>query len=259
MSEHVQSLQRGLSVIRAFDAQRPELTLSDVARVTGLTRATARRLLLTLAELGYVHTDGRMFALTPRVLELGYSYLSSLTMPDVAQPHLERLVADVHESSSLSVLDGHDIAYVARVAASRIMTVAITIGTRFPAYCTSMGRVLLAALPPPDLDGYLSTADLVARTAKTITGRDALRAELERVRTWGWAIADEELEEGLRSVAVPIRDRGGAVVAAVNVSLQARRSTVEQARRVILPKLRGTAAAIEDDLHKVPARATAIR
>jgi IclR family pca regulon transcriptional regulator len=144
---YVQSLQRGLAVIRAFDAGHPELTLSEVARLCGLTRAAARRFLLTLADLGYVRTDGRLFSLTPRVLELGYAFLSSLTLPEVAEPHLERLVAEVRESSSLSVLDGDDIVYVARVPTSRIMTVAINVGTRFPAYATSMGRVLLAALP----------------------------------------------------------------------------------------------------------------
>ena len=140
----VQSLERGLAVIRAFDEHNVELTLSDVARSTGLTRAAARRFLLTLADLGYVRTDGRWFSLSPRVLELGYAYLSSLSLPEVAEPHMERLVAEVHESSSVSVLDGEDIVYVARVPTSRIMTVSINVGTRFPAYATSMGRVLLA-------------------------------------------------------------------------------------------------------------------
>ncbi|GAB3905981.1 hypothetical protein GCM10027612_76470 [Microbispora bryophytorum subsp. camponoti] len=145
--EHVQSLARGLAVIRAFDAASPELTLSEVARKTGLTRAAARRFLLTLAGLGYVRTDGRLFSLSPRVLELGYAYLSSLSLPEVALPHLERLAAEVHESASVSVLDDTDIVYVARVPTARIMRVTIAIGTRFPAYCTSMGRVLLAGLP----------------------------------------------------------------------------------------------------------------
>src|ERR687895_1378644 len=154
----VQSLARGLAVIRAFDAASPELTLSDVARKTGLTRAAARRFLLTFADLGYVRTDGRLFALSPRVLELGYAYLSSLTLPEVAEPHLERLVAEVHESSSVSVLDGDDIVYVARVPTARIMRVSISIGTRFPAYATSMGRVLLAALPEDRLDAHPAPA-----------------------------------------------------------------------------------------------------
>ena len=176
----VQSLERGLAVIRAFDAQHPELTLSEVARHCDLTRAAARRFLLTLADLGYVRTDGRLFRLTPRVLELGYAYLSSLSLPEVAAPHLERLVAEVHESSSMSVLDGDDVVYVARVPTARIMTVAINVGTRFPAYATSMGRVLLAALPDEQaLDAYLTGCTLERLTPRTVTSPDALRAELD--------------------------------------------------------------------------------
>ena len=173
--EHfVQSLERGLAVIRAFGPEDPELTLSDVARRTGLTRAAARRFLLTLADLGYVRSDGRLFALTPRVLELGYAYLSSLSLPEVAEPHLERLAAEVRESSSVSVLDGDEIVYVGRVPTSRIMRVAINVGTRFPAYATSMGRVLLAALEPEALDAYLARAEIRPLTARAIA--DARRA-----------------------------------------------------------------------------------
>ncbi|GIH49702.1 transcriptional regulator, IclR family [Microbispora rosea] len=247
--EHVQSLARGLAVIRAFDAASPELTLSEVARKTGLTRAAARRFLLTLADLGYVRTDGRLFALSPRVLELGYAYLSSLSLPEVALPHLERLAAEVHESASVSVLDDTDIVYVARVPTARIMRVTIAIGTRFPAYCTSMGRVLLAGLPPEDLDAYLARAALERFTPHTTTSPDALRAALDRVRAQGWAMVDQELEEGLRSIAAPIRDRGGRVMAAVNISSHASRTTVESARRDLLPPLLATAAGIEADLH----------
>ncbi|MEU6426234.1 IclR family transcriptional regulator [Microbispora sp. NPDC046973] len=246
--EHVQSLARGLAVIRAFDAASPELTLSEVARKTGLTRAAARRFLLTLAGLGYVRTDGRLFSLSPRVLELGYAYLSSLSLPEVALPHLERLVAEVHESASVSVLDDTDIVYVARVPTARIMRVTIAIGTRFPAYCTSMGRVLLAGLPPEDLDAYLARADLDRLTPHTTTSPVALRTALDRVRDQGWAMVDQELEEGLRSIAAPIRDRGGRVVAAVNISSHASRTTLESARRDLLPPLLATAAGIEADL-----------
>ncbi|GIH60309.1 MULTISPECIES: IclR family transcriptional regulator [Microbispora] len=246
--EHVQSLARGLAVIRAFDAASPELTLSEVARKTGLTRAAARRFLLTLAGLGYVRTDGRLFSLSPRVLELGYAYLSSLSLPEVALPHLERLVSEVHESASVSVLDDTDIVYVARVPTARIMRVTIAIGTRFPAYCTSMGRVLLAGLPPEELDAYLARADLERLTPHTTTSPVALRAALDRVRTQGWAMVDQELEEGLRSIAAPIRDRGGRVVAAVNISSHASRTTLESARRDLLPPLLATAARIEADL-----------
>ena len=173
MSYFVQSLQRGLEVIRAFDADARELTLSDVARRTGLSRAAARRFLLTLVDLGYVRTDARYFSLSPRVLELGYAYLSSLSLPEVAEPHLEALVAEVRESSSLSVLDGPDIVYVARVPVSRIMTVAINVGTRFPAHATSMGRVLLAGLAEPELDAYLEQAELQRLSPRTVTSTSA--------------------------------------------------------------------------------------
>jgi IclR family transcriptional regulator, pca regulon regulatory protein len=247
--EHfVQSLERGLSVIRAFGADDPELTLSDVARRTGLTRAAARRFLLTLTDLGYVRTDGKQFALTPHVLELGYAYLSSLTLPEVAAPHLERLAAELRESSSVSVLDGDDIVYVGRVPTSRIMRVSINVGTRFPAYATSMGRVLLAALEPDQLDAYLARAELRPLTGKTISTATRLRAELQTIRTQGWALVDQELEEGLRSVAAPIRDKEGRVVAAVNVSAHASRASRERVRRDLLPPLLATAERIEADL-----------
>jgi len=244
----VQSLERGLAVIRAFDTEHPELTLSDVARETGLTRAAARRFLLTLADLGYVRSDGRLFALTARVLELGYAYLSALSLPEVAEPHLEALVAEVRESSSLSVLDGDDIVYVARVPTSRIMRVAINVGTRFPAYATSMGRVQLAGLSDDDLTAYLKRVKLKPLTAHTLATEAELRGELARIRAQGWALVDQELEEGLRSVAVPIRDRDGAVVAAVNVSAHASRATKDIVRKTLLPPLLKTASRIESDL-----------
>jgi IclR family pca regulon transcriptional regulator len=250
---YVQSLERGLAVIRAFDAHHRELTLSDVARACGLTRAAARRFLLTLTDLGYVRTDGRLFSLAPRVLELGYSFLSSLTLPEVAEPHLERLVAQVRESSSMSVLDGDDIVYVARVPTSRIMRVAINVGTRFPAYATSMGRVLLAALPEPELDAYLTRAALEPLTDHTICSPNALRAELDRVRVQGHAIVDQELEDGLRAIAAPVRDRTGAAAGAVNVSVHAARATVQDIRERLLPPLLAATAAIEADL-RVAAR-----
>lgn len=246
--DFVQSLERGLAVIRAFDRGRPELTLSEVAVATGVTRAAARRFLLTLTDLGYVRSDGRLFSLSPRVLELGYAYLSSLTLPEVAEPHLEALSAEVGESSSVSVLDGGDIVYVARVPVSRIMTVAISVGTRFPAYATSMGRVLLAGLPPPELDAYLSGRAFAKLTGRTVTSAKSLRAELQRVRTQGWAVVDQELEEGLRAVAAPIRDRAGRTVAAVNVSTHAGRTSLESLRRDIVPPLLAAAARVSADL-----------
>jgi IclR family pca regulon transcriptional regulator len=245
--DFVQSLERGLAVIRAFDGDHPELTLSEVAAATGVTRAAARRFLLTLAELGYVRSEGRYFSLTARVLELGYAYLSSLSLPEVAEPHLETLVADVNESSSVSVMDGADVVYVARVPTSRIMTVVISVGTRFPAYATSMGRVLLAGLPEAELESYLDTVKLDPLTPRTISSTAALRGELAKVRAQGYALVNQELEDGLRAIAAPIRDRTGRVIAAVNVSAHASRTSLEVMRRDLLPPLLKTAARIEAD------------
>lgn len=247
-TEFVQSLERGLAVIRAFDAEHPHLILSEVARATGLTRAAARRFLLTLVELGYVRTDGRLFSLRPRILELGYAYLSSLSLPEVAQPHMEALAAQVHESCSMSVLDGSEIVYVARVPTKRIMTVAISVGTRFPAYATSMGRVLLAAASPESLQEYLATTQLRPLTRRTITDPVKLRAALTRIRTQGFAIVDQELEEGLRSLAAPIHGGDGSVIAAINLSAHASRGSSDLIRRDLLPPLLETARRIEEDV-----------
>ncbi|GAA1808805.1 IclR family transcriptional regulator C-terminal domain-containing protein [Luedemannella flava] len=247
-TEFVQSLDRGLAVIRAFDAEHPELTLAEVARATGLNRASARRFLHTLVELGYVHFDGRLFSLRPKILELGYAYLSSLSLPEVAMPHLERLVERVHESSSVCVLDGDEVVYIARVPTRRIMRIAIAVGTRFPAFATSMGRVLLAGQSDDWLDGYLATAKLSAITPNTIADAKRLRAELLSIRRSGYALVDQELEEGLISLAAPIRDGDGRVIAAVNLSTHASRGSAEQMREQFLEPLRETAAAIEEDL-----------
>ena len=247
-SNFVQSLDRGLAVIRAFDAEHPRLQLSEVARATGLTRAAARRFLLTLVQLGYVRMDGREFSLRPRVLELGYTYLSSLSLPQVAQPHLEALVGRADESSSISVLDGDDVVYVARVHTKRIMTVMITVGTRFPAYATSMGRVLLAHLPAPELAAYLDRAELTALTERTITEPAVLEQTLRRVRAQGYALVDQELEEGLRSAAAPVCNREGVVVAAVNLSVSAHRTSLRQLEEEYVPLLRETATQISRDL-----------
>ncbi|SFS78541.1 IclR family transcriptional regulator [Saccharopolyspora flava] len=258
-SGYVQSLARGLAVIRAFSESSPEMTLSEVARATDLSRAAARRFLHTLVGLGYVWTDGRVFALTPRVLELGFSYLSSVSLPEIAQPHLEGLVSEVHESASVSVLDGTDIVYVARVPTSRIMTVSINIGTRFPAYATSMGRVMLADLPEDKLRAHLDQVDLAPLGPHTITAREDLQAELERVRGQGWALVDQELEAGLRSIAAPIRDRYGRAVAAVNISSHASRTTREAAEQDLLPPLLATAERIAGDLAVSPQSRAVVR
>lgn len=247
-THHVQSLERGLAVITAFGPEAPELTLSEVAKATGLTRAAARRFLLTLADLGYVRGDGRQFSLTAKVLELGYSFLSGLSLPGLAQPHLERLSAEVSESSSMSVLEGGDIVYVARVAVSRIMAVSISVGTRFPAHATSMGHVLLAGLPDEARDAYLGSATFDRFTDRTTGSADALIGELTAVRDQGYAIVDQELEDGLRSIAVPVRGADGAVAAAVNLSTHASRRTPESMRAELLSPLRAAAARIEADI-----------
>ncbi len=247
-SDFVQSLDRGLAVIRAFGPDRERLSLSEVARATGLTRAAARRFLLTLVKLGYVRNDGREFSLRPRVLELGYAYLSGLALPEVAAPHLEELVARLHESSSISVLDGHQIIYVARVPTKRIMTVAISVGTRFPAYATSMGRVLLAALPEEELERYLAEATFDRLTARTVTNPARLRTIVRDAARQGYAIVDQELEEGLRAVAAPIRGAADVGTAAINVSAHASRVSMVAMRGQILPALLETARQIEADL-----------
>ena len=247
-SDFVQSLERGLAVIRAFDAEHRELALSEVARLTGLTRAAARRFLLTLVKLGYVNFSQGRFSLRPRVLELGYAYLSSLTLPEVALPHMEQLVAKVNESCSISVLDDIDVVYVARVPTRRIMSITLAVGTRLPAFVTSMGRVLLAGLPDEELEERLARIEVTQLTSRTVTDKDALRVILAGVRRQGYAATDQELEEGLRSLAVPLRSASGAVTAALNVSVHASRASMAALRREFLPLARRTAAAIEEDL-----------
>jgi IclR family pca regulon transcriptional regulator len=240
--QYVQSLVRGLAVIRCFDAQHPRMTLTEIAAQTALSRATARRFLHTLVEVGYVRTDGRTFELTPRVLELGYSYLSALSLPQLAQPHLDAFSRETGESSSLSVLDGDDIVYVARAAVRRIMSVSISVGTRFTAYTTSMGRVLLAAT-----DAGLP-ATLERPTPRSIATVAELRAELDLVREQGYSLVDQELELGLRSLAVPVRDAAGATVAAINVSVSAGAHSLEELVAELAPRLRATARQIEAEL-----------
>lgn len=260
-ADFVQSFARGLAVIRAFDAEHPELTLTEVARRAEIPPAAARRFLRTLEALGYVRSDGRSsatrssagrsFALTPRVLELGFSYLSALSLPEVMQPHLEALSRELGESVSAAVLAGGDIVYVARVPTRRIMTVGITIGTRFPAYATSMGRVLLSQLPPDEAADVLRAAEPSALTDRTITDLGALEAEVARVREQGWALVDGELEAGLRSLAVPVRGRDGRAAAALNVSTSASSGSLELLREHHLPLLQGTARAIEAELQLI--------
>lgn len=246
-STSVQSLARGLEVIRSFDAEHPSMTLSEVAKRTDLSRATARRFLLTLQELGYVRGDGKFFELTSKVLQLGYSYLSSATLPQLMEPVLEDLSTQVHESASASVLEGNEILYIARVHTRSIMRVGISVGTRFPATNTSMGRVLLAYQAPGVLDQLLA-GGLSAPTGYGITTVAELRKELECVRTQGYAIVDQELEIGLRSVAVPVFAADGSVIAAMNVSMSvgpASHTGAQEAADAVLPALKQAAAQVQ--------------
>ncbi|WP_254705685.1 IclR family transcriptional regulator domain-containing protein [Streptomyces vilmorinianum] len=244
----VESLARGLTVLTAFGENRAALPLSAVADATGLARATARRALITLEHLGYVGAEGRLFRLTPKVLALGFPHLSRMSLPQIAAPHLAELSRSVHDSASLAVLAGEDIRYTARVATRRIMSVHITVGTRFPAHATSMGRVMLAGLPPEARAAWLAGIEPQALTPHTVTSRAELAALLEQVREQGYALVDEELEQGLRSIAVPVRDRAGAVVAAVNVAMHSSRRSVEECVGEVLPELRATVSRIEEDL-----------
>lgn len=250
--DFIQSLERGLAVINSFSREHNPQTLSQVAGRTGLTRATARRVLLTLSQLGYVQQTGRDFTLTPKVLDLGYSFLSSFHVVELAQPSLERLVDQVRESSSMSVLDGQEIVYVARVPTSRIMTIALALGSRLPAYPTSMGRVLLAGLPRAELDDFIERTLFERLTPHTITSKKKFRAVIERTREDGFALVDQELEEGVRSVAAPIRNGKGEVIAAINVSCHASRVDFTRINEEFRPRLLETAAEISD-------RASALR
>lgn len=242
-SEHVQSFARGLSVIRSFSADAASQTLSDVSRSTGLARATVRRLLLTLEDLGYVRAiDGR-YQLTPRVLDLGYAYLSSLNVQSIAQPYLEAFSEKLGEASSVAVLDDTDVVYVARVPAKRIMAVSIGLGSRFPAYQTSMGRMLLAGLVDDDIVDRYERSDRSRQTTHTVSNADELLSAIAVVRDRGWAMVDQELEIGLRSLAAPLVDQTGTI-AAINVSTHAGRTDLAELMDRFLPALIETAAGI---------------
>ena len=249
--EYVQSLARGLDIIRAFDADHPEMSLAGVAERTGYSRAVVRRFLLTLQHLGFVQSDGRRFRPTPKMLELGYSYLSSLNASDLVLPLMERLTKQVEESCSLAVLSGDDIVYVLRVPVRKVMAVGLGVGARLPAYATSMGRILLAAQSAEEQARRLDRKPLKRITVHTLIEPAALRAELVRIAEQGWAMNKQELELGLCSLAVPIRHRG-KVVAALNVGMRWHEGARQDLLTRILPVLRDTAAAIEEAIRTLP-------
>ena len=241
---YVQSFARGLQVIRSFSAAAPRQTLSEVAAATGLTRAGARRILLTLQSLGYVETDGKRFGLTARILELGFAYLSSMPIWNRAEPVMEALVEQVKESCSAAVLDGTDIVYVLRVQTHKIMRINLAVGTRLPAYCTSLGRMLLADLDDATVRERLEASERTAFTRHTITDVDTLVAKVAQARRQGWCLINQELEEGLISIASPVTDRSGRTVAALNISGQANRTPAKVMQETMLPGLRAAAAEI---------------
>ncbi|WP_217234777.1 IclR family transcriptional regulator C-terminal domain-containing protein [Streptomyces sp. AC555_RSS877] len=250
--DFVESLARGLSVLTAFGEGRHALKSSDVARITGLPRATARRALITLDHLGYITNRGGLYRPGAAILSLGYAPLSRLTLPQLAQPHLTELSRRLSDSVSMSVLSGSEIVYVARAASIRLVTVDASVGTRLPAYATSMGRVLLADVPRDECAALLAASPLARLTPNTVTEADELLRLLERTADCGYALVDEELEVGLRSMAVPVRGKDGEVLAAINVAMHPSRRTIAECFEQVLPALLATAEAVEGDLSAVP-------
>ncbi|WP_313557044.1 IclR family transcriptional regulator domain-containing protein [Agrobacterium cavarae] len=230
-------LAKGLSIIEAFSAERPKLSISEAAEIAQLDRATARRCLLTLAELGYAAYDGKFFTVTPKVLRLGTGCLASMPLPRIVQPFLDQLSEDIGQSTSVSILDDTEIVYVARAAQRRVMSIALMPGSRLPAYCTSMGRILLASRSLEDRRAFLERSDIVARTPMTLTDIDALMAEIEETAARGHAMIDQEVEIGLRSLAVPLRSARGKTIAALNVGVAASAGSMQDLVARYLPAL----------------------
>ncbi len=240
--DHMAALEKGLAVIECFDASHDKLTIAEVARATDLSRAAARRCLLTLTRIGYAEFDGKFFRLTPRVLRLGHAWLASTALPQLVQPYLERLSEETHESSSASLLDGHEIVYIARSAQRRIMSVGLSVGTRLPAFCTSMGRVLLAARDPTNAQARILAGKPRALTPRTVTDPAELSEILAGVREQGYCIVDQELELGLISLAMPLFNARGEVIAAFNLSGQVQRSSAADMAERFLPLMRSMQA-----------------
>lgn len=235
-------LAKGLAVIETFGADTPRQSITEVAEASGLDRATARRCLLTLAHHGYADWDGKFFTLTPRVLRLGTACLASMPMPAIVQPALDALSDRIGESTSVSILDGSEIVYIARAAQRKVMSISLMPGSRLPAYCTSMGRVMLAALPETEALDRIGSAPLPARTPQTLTDPQAIMAELARIRAQGFALIDQEVEMGLRSIAVPLANARGRVIAALNVGLSAGPEPLDTIAARLVPALQEVAA-----------------
>jgi IclR family transcriptional regulator, pca regulon regulatory protein len=249
----LEQLERAVAVLRAFDAEHPRLTVSEVAQLTDTTRASARRILLTFQSLGLLRSEGRHFTLTPRVLELGWNYFSSLGVDEIAKPLMRDLVDAIDESCSMATLDLPDIVYIARVHTKRVMTIGGGIGSRLPAHATASGQVLLGALSDDQLDAYLAGPH-ASYTPATVTDPEELRRLVATVRARGWALNDGSLEVGLRSIAVPVCNRSGVVVAALSVSSNSARTTLKDLRQRCLPALQETARAISSGLSRGDAR-----
>lgn len=247
MEEHptyfVKSVEKAFDVLRAFAPDTPRLTVTQIAAKADMTRASARRFLLTLTDLGYLRADGPHFTLTARSLEVGSSFLANLSIPDIAERHLRSLAAELNETTSLCILDGTEVVYVACIASPRLLNVSISVGTRFPAWATSMGRVLLAALSDLELNAYFDSVQLQRFTERSIGSLDQLRSEVDLARAKGWSMVSQELEEGLRGVAVPVWC-GSGVVAAVNVSLQTHRAPPDTIEQTVVPLLQEAARQI---------------
>ncbi|PSH61047.1 IclR family transcriptional regulator [Phyllobacterium sophorae] len=239
-TDFMNGFAKGLAVIEAFDATNSRLSITDISKITGLERATARRCLLTLAELGYADYDGKFFTLSPRILRLGHSYLTSTPLPRLMQPFLDQLSEKTGESASASVLDGNEIVYIARASHKRVMSINLNPGSRLPAYCSSMGRVLLAAMAQDEARRILENSNRKANTLKTKTTLAALMDELQRVREQGYAVIDQELEIGLCSIAIPVRNMRGATIAAINIGAQAARVSIDEMIERYLPVMQST-------------------
>ncbi|MGH8616287.1 MAG: IclR family transcriptional regulator domain-containing protein [Burkholderiales bacterium] len=250
LRDTVQSLERGLAVIRSLGDSHGQ-TLADVAKRTGMTRAAARRFLLTLEALGYVGRHGNDFHLLPKTLELGYSYLASQSLAQVAQPHLQKLANELGESCSVLVLDRHSIIYVARVTVNRLVGANLSVGSTLPAYCTSAGRLLLAALPEAALRAYLRDGGFEKLTPKTLVTPAALRREIDRARRQGWYLINEELEHGARALSVPLHDDTGGTIAAINLSCYAGRVQPETMTGKFLPRMLAAAEAIDAEMRVI--------